>query len=47
MEEVKKYICASCGSKSTDEPGTCCGEERKEEKCNPAKEGGGCSCDCA
>jgi len=39
----KEYVCGSCGSKSTDEAGTCCGGERKEscENCHKAKKDDG------
>ncbi len=53
--ENKTYACESCGSKSKEEAGTCCGAERKPEaekvgKCEMCghehKGDGTCDCGC-
>ncbi len=51
-DKQKTYACASCGSKSKGEAGTCCGAERKPEavKCESCshehKSNGTCNCEC-
>lgn len=50
--QKKKFICKSCGSESSETPGTCCGAEREEKKeskmcemCGHEHKADG-SCDC-
>ncbi len=54
QNDQQKFVCKSCGSKSQEKAGTCCGAEREEKKeaktCEMCghehKVDGSCECGC-
>lgn len=50
-KKEEKFVCRSCGSESSGNPGTCCGGKEREKVCGMCshlhKEDKTCDCGCS